>query len=210
MLKYLIPSLENKGGFPSGSDGKELVCNAGDLGLIPALGRFPWRRERLPTPVSLPGESHGQRSLAGHSPRGRKESDTTERLTLFTSFSLWTMDLWVKMDSSHSARGRFWRPPAMLGTTLSTVVLWGGPESLRGIGKQGRVDKLGLQPFQQVVRLHWFIPTQLSALVLTLGPLRTRPQPERTLGTSKPLELILDLSFNHLPSLTTDKPLLGF
>ena len=98
----------------------------------------------------------------------------------------------------------------MLGTTLSIVGLRGGPESLRGIGKQGRVDKLGLQPFQQVVRLHWFIPTQLSALVLTLGPLRTRPQPERTLGTSKPLELILDLSFNHLPSLTTDKPLLGF
>ena len=86
MLKYLIPSLENKGGFPSGSDGKELVCNAGDLGLIPALGRFPWRRERLSTPVSLPGESHGQRSLAGHSPRGRKESDTTERLTLSLHF----------------------------------------------------------------------------------------------------------------------------
>ena len=78
MLRYLIPSLENTGGFPSGSDGKELVCNAGDLGLIPALGRFPWRRERLPTPVSLPGESHGQRSLAGHSPRGCKESGRTE------------------------------------------------------------------------------------------------------------------------------------
>ena len=33
-----------------------------------------------PTPVFLPGESHGQRSLAGYSPQGRKESDTTERL----------------------------------------------------------------------------------------------------------------------------------
>ena len=39
------------------------------------------RREWQPTPEFLPGESHGQRSLAGHSPRGRKESDTTERLT---------------------------------------------------------------------------------------------------------------------------------
>ena len=34
----------------------------------------------LPTPVFLPGESHGQRSLVGYSPRGRKELDTTEQL----------------------------------------------------------------------------------------------------------------------------------
>ena len=39
-----------------------------------------WRRKCQPTPVFLPGESHGWRSLVGYSPRGRKESDTTERL----------------------------------------------------------------------------------------------------------------------------------
>ena len=39
-----------------------------------------WRRKWQPTPVSLPGESHGQRSLVGYSPWGCKESDTTERL----------------------------------------------------------------------------------------------------------------------------------
>ena len=44
----------------------------------PWLGKIPWRREWLPTPVFLPGELHGQRSLAGYSPRGCKESDTTE------------------------------------------------------------------------------------------------------------------------------------
>ena len=44
--------------------------------------KIPWRRERLPTPVFLPAEFHGQRSLVGYSPWGRKESDTTERLTL--------------------------------------------------------------------------------------------------------------------------------
>ena len=43
-------------------------------------GKIPWRRKWQPTPVFLPGQSHGQRSLAGYSPRGRKESDTTERL----------------------------------------------------------------------------------------------------------------------------------
>ena len=40
----------------------------------------PWRRKWQPTPVLLPGESHGGRSLVGYSPRGRKELDTTERL----------------------------------------------------------------------------------------------------------------------------------
>ena len=40
---------------------------------------FFWRRKWQPTPVFLPGKSHGQRSLAGYSPWGRKESDTTER-----------------------------------------------------------------------------------------------------------------------------------
>ena len=38
----------------------------------------PWRRKWQPTPVSLPGESHGQRSLVGYSPQGRKESGMTE------------------------------------------------------------------------------------------------------------------------------------
>ena len=69
-------------GLPYSSDGKESVCNAGDPGLIPGVRKIPWRREWQPTPVLLPGESHGQRSLAGYSPRGRKESDTTEGLTL--------------------------------------------------------------------------------------------------------------------------------
>ena len=45
----------------------------------------PRRREWQPTPVSLPGESHGQRSLASYSPWGLKESDMTELLTLSLS-----------------------------------------------------------------------------------------------------------------------------
>ena len=44
-------------GFPGGSDGKESACNAGDLGSIAGLRRFPWRRARQPTPVFLPGGS---------------------------------------------------------------------------------------------------------------------------------------------------------
>ena len=48
---------------------KNPPANAGDLrdtGLIPGSGRFPWRRASQPTPVVLPGESHGQRSLADY------------------------------------------------------------------------------------------------------------------------------------------------
>ena len=48
---------------------------------------IPWRRKWQPTPVFLPGESHGQRSLAGYSPWHRKETDTTEQLTLLLSSS---------------------------------------------------------------------------------------------------------------------------
>ena len=48
----------------------------------PWVGKIPWRRNWQLTPVFLPGKSHGQRSLASYSPRGHKESDTTERLTL--------------------------------------------------------------------------------------------------------------------------------
>jgi len=60
---------------------KNLPANAGDIrnvGLIPGLGRFLWRRAWQPTPVFLPGKSQGQRNLAGYSPLGVKEWDTSE------------------------------------------------------------------------------------------------------------------------------------
>ena len=50
---------------------KNPPANGGDLrnmGSISRLGRFPWKIAWQPTPVFLPGESHGQRSLAGYSP----------------------------------------------------------------------------------------------------------------------------------------------
>ena len=61
------------------SDGTESPCNVGDPSLIPGSGRcIPWRRAWLPTPVFLPGELRGQRSLAGYSPWGRKELVTSD------------------------------------------------------------------------------------------------------------------------------------
>ena len=60
---------------------KNPLANAGDIrdeGLDLWVRKIPWRRAWHPTPVCLPGESHGQRGLAGYSPWGRKELDTTE------------------------------------------------------------------------------------------------------------------------------------
>ena len=62
---------------------KNSPANAGDIkdaGSIPGLGRSPEGGHWDPTPVFLPGQSLGQRSLAGYSPYGRKESDTTEAI----------------------------------------------------------------------------------------------------------------------------------
>ena len=51
------------------------------------VGKIPWRRKWQSTPALLPGKSHGQRSLIGYSPWGRKESDTTDRLHFHFSLS---------------------------------------------------------------------------------------------------------------------------
>ena len=65
---------------------KNLLCNAThDPGFDPWVWKISWRREWLPTPVFLvflPGESQGQRSLAGYSPWGHKEYHRTEQLTV--------------------------------------------------------------------------------------------------------------------------------
>ena len=59
---------------------KHLPANAGDVRrrFDPWVRKIPWRRAWQPTPVFLPGEPHGQRSLVGYSPWGGTESDTTK------------------------------------------------------------------------------------------------------------------------------------
>ena len=68
-------------GFPGGAVGKESTClcrRCRRRGFDPWVGEIPWRRKWQPTPVFLPEESHGQRSLVGYSPWGHKELDITE------------------------------------------------------------------------------------------------------------------------------------
>ena len=64
--------------FPGGSAGKEIRLQCRRSRFDPWLGKIPWRREWLSTPVFLPGEFYGQRSLAGYRPWGHEESDMTE------------------------------------------------------------------------------------------------------------------------------------
>ena len=67
-------------------------------GFDPWMRKIPWRREQLPTPVFWLGEFHGL-----YSPWGRKESDTTERLSLFSShmsFGILFYDKWKQMKGN--------------------------------------------------------------------------------------------------------------
>ena len=52
------------------------------IGFNPWVRKITWRREWQPTPVFLPGEFHGQKTLAGYSPQGHKELNPTEQLSL--------------------------------------------------------------------------------------------------------------------------------
>ena len=68
-------------GFPGGSAGKESACNEGDLGSIPGLGRSPGEGHSNPLQYFCLENRHGQEPGGLYSSWGRKESDTTERLS---------------------------------------------------------------------------------------------------------------------------------
>ena len=96
--------------FPHSSVGKESACNAGDPGFNSGVRKIPWRRAWQPTPVFLPGESRGQRSLAGYRvPRVRQDLATKER----ERWQLW-VSLVVQMVKN---------PPAMLETWVQSLGL---------------------------------------------------------------------------------------
>ena len=76
-VRSIFIILSDVEGFSDGSVGKESACSTGDTEMqVQSL--IPWSRKGQPTLVFLHEKSHGQRSLAGYSPPGPKESDTTE------------------------------------------------------------------------------------------------------------------------------------
>ena len=72
--------------FPGGSDGKSICLQCRRPRFDPWVRKIPWRRKWQPTPVLLPGKSHGRRSVIGYNPWGHKESDMTEWLHFLSSF----------------------------------------------------------------------------------------------------------------------------
>ena len=69
-------------GYSDGASDEEPACQlkiCEKHRFSPWVGKIPWRREWLPTTVFLPGESHEQRSLAGYSPWGCKESNSATK-----------------------------------------------------------------------------------------------------------------------------------
>ena len=74
--------LNTMAGIPRWLSGKESTCQYRRPKFDPWVGKIPRRRAWQPTPVFLPGKPHGQRSLAGYSPGGSKESDSTEQLSI--------------------------------------------------------------------------------------------------------------------------------
>ena len=86
-LPWPFCSIQAPNRFPGGASGKEPACQCRRHKrhwFDPWVRKIPWRRKWQPTPVFLPGESHGQRSLAGYSPRGHKESGTNDWATNYT------------------------------------------------------------------------------------------------------------------------------
>ena len=90
---FLTLEIFNPLSLPGGASGKELACQGRgwkQWGFDPRVWKIPGRRAQQPTPVSLPGEFHGQRRLMGYSPWRRKEFDTTEVTQHTFTHSLFT------------------------------------------------------------------------------------------------------------------------
>ena len=83
LVWFTLRGLPLEVGFPGSSDGKDSACNAGDPGLIPGSERSPGEGNDCPLQYSCLENPHEQRSLVGYSPWGYKESDMTERLSLY-------------------------------------------------------------------------------------------------------------------------------
>ena len=94
----------------------------------PWVRKISWRRKWQPTPVLLPGEFHWQRSLAGYSPWGHKESNATKKLTLSLSLQvLWSWQKIRKVSVKHSKQdqGHSWESlNEQLFSALKTAEYW--------------------------------------------------------------------------------------
>ena len=185
--------------------------------LISAVGM--WRRQWHPTPVLLPGKSHGQRSLVGFSPWGREESDTTEGLHLHFSLSSTGEGSGNPLQCScleNPRDGGAWRAAVYgvaqsrtrlkwLSSTSSNwyVPFWNPPCSVLIIVPLASVPLLGLLSSQSMA------PTPSThgsynprAAPLTTPPAATALPKQRAAHTRAPTERLALCPGSTVPSLT--------
>ena len=79
-VSLIFPLYDTLEGFPSWLSSKEFAFQCRKCVFNPRVRKIPWWKKWQPTPVFLPGKSHGQWSLVGYSPWGHKGSDTTKDL----------------------------------------------------------------------------------------------------------------------------------
>ena len=129
--------------FPVALVVKNLPANSGntrDVGFIPGSGRSPGVGNGNPlTPVFLPGELHGQRSLAGYSPWGRKVLDAIEHSQIhsFDRQLVWQCKFWTRL-SDFTFTFHFHALEKEM-ATHSSVLAWRIP----GTGEAGRLPSMG-------------------------------------------------------------------
>ena len=120
ILRVKCGSTQVAPGFPGGSDGKESACHVGDLGSIPGLGRSPGGGHGNSLQYTCLENPHGQRSPAGYSPWGHKESDAQS--SCFRSCQPETMNLILGIVYV-SARAAITKSHHRLGSLNNTVSL---------------------------------------------------------------------------------------
>ena len=140
-------------GLLCGSDSKASASQCGRLGFHPWVRKIPWRRKWQCTLVFLPWKYHGQRSLAGYSPWGRKESDITELLhfTLLLGRRVMT-----NLDSIFKSRDITLLTKVRLVKVMVFPVVMYGCESwtVKKVEHQ-RIDAFELWCWRRLLRVPW-------------------------------------------------------
>ena len=143
------------GGFPGVASGKEPACQCRrhkNCGFDPWVGKIPQRRKWKPTPVFLPGESHGQRRLAGYRPWDHRESAMTEATK--------------QAGMSHT----YLKHPLTVVRLLSTKrgkAFWGSSSnSFREKERKGKSGYFGTREITQYIHTPLFLSAQENASVV--------------------------------------------
>ena len=128
-------------GLPRRLSGKESVCQCRRCS-----GKIPWKRKWQPTPVFLPGKSHGQRSLMGYNPWGRRESDTTNWPSTHACLVQTTLTKFQLHGLTHSSL--LTTPPRGQDDSLKHRGKWGSAKLIRKLPHLSTTQCRGQCSFQ--------------------------------------------------------------